>query len=96
MTTKPRQTCTDHCGGCNQHFHGLKAFDAHRLGMKCTPGAEAIGRKDQPLLQAWTTNGWCSLQTGCRAEGHIVQWLNPVTIWQTYGTSYKGPRNAEA
>ncbi len=91
----PRQTCTDHCGGCNQHFHGLGAFTAHRQAMRCTPGADVTfaqgKKKGQLALQAWTENGYCSLQTGCRAEGKVIKWLNPVTIWQTAGEKWQGP-----
>jgi hypothetical protein len=74
-----RQTCTDHCD-CGQHFHGLKAFDAHFVRL---PKRNKWGSKDYDLihlpgqevegLQAWTEDGWCDL---CDPTEH------PVTVWQ--------------
>lgn len=85
-----RQTCTDHCATCNQHFHGLKAFDAHLNDngerVECCEGWVAIiidrQQKIRPALQQWTTEGWCELQKGCWADGRRVSWEHPVTIWQ--------------
>lgn len=73
-----RQTCTDHCSKCGQHFHGLTAFDAHLR--RVNEGVNDHGSRSYDLdhavgsnvgLQPWTTTGHCDLtdQTG-------------VTIWQ--------------
>jgi len=100
MTTETktrRQTCTDHCAGCNQHFHGLGAFERHRQNGSCALGGSAVASKGknvgQPLLQAWTEQGWCALQSGSTRDGVIVNWHHPVPIWQVYGSSYSGPTN---
>jgi hypothetical protein len=56
-----RQTCTAHCAGCNEHFHGLTAFDAHRRGdpdnRYCAAPEEATNKDGRLLLQAWTETG---------------------------------------
>ena len=84
--TPRRQTCTDHCVGCGSHFHGLGAFDVHRQGGKChdpaTAAVQSGKREGQPVLQAWTDDGWCDKMRGCWQDGKRVQWEHPVTVWQ--------------
>ena len=93
--TKPRQTCTWHCAGCDSHFHSVSAFEAHRQDGACVPPIEArrrVGKRSgETLLQAWTEDGWCSLQTGCKKDGVVVNWLHPVTIYQREGEKWQGP-----
>ena len=91
----PRQTCVWHCAGCESHFHSLRAFEAHRQDMRCVPPSEATASKGTKagrfLLSAWTDEGWCSLQTGCKRDGVVVNWLHPITIWQAAGHVWQGP-----
>ncbi len=86
--SKVRQTCTDHCTACGQHFHGLKAFEYHQQGGQCnSPGlvvAKRGKREGQPLLQLWTATGSCNKELGCWVNGKILKWIEPVTIWQVY------------
>ena len=86
----PKQTCTDHCAGCDRHFHGLQAFDAHRQDSECQEPDGLMGTKGQPLLQAWTMEGYCAL-SNLRAP-----LVHPVTIWQTYRTEEQRQRLATA
>lgn len=73
-----RQTCTDHCSKCGQHFHGLGAFDRHLR--RVAEGTNALGARTYELdhvvgpgvgLHPWTTTGHCDL-TG----------KSGVTVWQ--------------
>lgn len=93
-TTKrpPAQTCTDHCGRCGRHFHGVGAFDAHRRDGACADPLElAYGvdsqRSGRLILQPWTTSGRCSLAAGCYADGRLVRYEEPVTVWQIAQTA---------
>lgn len=79
MTT---QTCTDHCGTCDRHFHGLGAFDAHRQDGECIEPVQAVvtsrDGSTRQALQVWTDNGECRLGLG-------RQRITPnVTIWQVW------------
>lgn len=83
----PRQTCTDHCRGCGEHFHGLGAFDLHRRGGEChnpetVVGAAGSRKAGIPLLQAWTHDGSCDKENGCWQDGKRVKWEEGVTVWQ--------------
>jgi hypothetical protein len=73
-----RQTCTDHCSKCGQHFHGLHAFDAHLR--RVNEGTNYLGARSYDLdhvvgstvgLQPWTTTSHCDF-TG----------QTEVTVWQ--------------
>lgn len=90
-----RQTCTDHCSTCGRHFHGTGAFDAHRQQGECVEPAEAVNSKGAPLLQEWTTDGWCSLTPGCWEEGRKLRYAYPVTVWQRYGSNWAGPEQEQ-
>lgn len=79
-----RQTCTDHCGTCGRHFHGLTAFDSHRRAFECLDPATAVSERGRQLLQVWTEDGWCDLDRRCWHGGERVP-LHPVTIWQQWG-----------
>lgn len=70
-----RQTCTDHCRACGRHFHGLAAYDLHRLGSLSDPTdpRRCGDPAELPRLRAWTEAGACAL-TG--------RPLADVTIWQ--------------
>ncbi len=81
-----RQTCHWHCGGCQGHFSSLAAFDRHRKGMECNI---IVGPKG---LQVWTEDGSCERVKGCWVEGKRDHWVEPVTIYQVYGSSYTGPK----
>ena len=86
MTTErkaPMQTCTDHCAGCNRHFHGLTAFDAHRRGGECQEPSEIVGEKSgEHTLRVWTDEGNCDKMRGCWHDGKRLHFETPVTIWQ--------------
>ncbi len=88
------QTCTDHCVGCGSHFHGLKAFDLHRVGQVCTPphmAQKARGKATGALsLQVWTMVGYCDKEAGCWSEGKRIKYSYPVTIYQAAGSHYGG------
>ena len=81
-----RQTCTDHCATCGGHFHGLGAFDAHRMQGACYAGFlyDLINTKGTRLLQVWTEEGYCDKEKGCWADGKRDHYSHPVTIWQTF------------
>ncbi len=78
-----RSFCTHHCSdryGCGQHFRGLGAFDAHLK--RVSEGPNADGARSYELthlegaeagLEAWVTDGWCSLRPGPDVQG--------VTVW---------------
>lgn len=84
-----RQTCTDYCSGCGRHFHGLGAFDAHRVGQfgvdrHCGDPTGLSG------LQVWTEAGYCDF-----TDSH------PTTIWQdsrsaARGAAWRRGRDGEA
>jgi hypothetical protein len=84
MATAAAQTCTDHCRLCGQHFHGIGAYDLHRVGdvairegpgrRRCVQGGEVRNGRGQAALRIWTTTGVCTLGATPREEG--------VTIWQ--------------
>lgn len=78
-----KQTCTFHCASCGAHFHSLSAFDSHRP-MRCDLGA-LNSRTGEPLLEAWTAAGHCSLASGCRSNGAVIKELHPVTIYVMAG-----------
>lgn len=72
-----RQTCTDHCSGCGRHFHGLGAFDAHRVGdfgrdRRCGDPVECG-------LEIWTDSGACEL-VWPHVDG-ITVWHLPLSDW---------------
>jgi hypothetical protein len=77
-----RQTCTDHCGSCGRHFHGLAAFDCHLVGGECQDPDGVENTKGRKLLRAWTEDGHCELSPGCAVDGQIVKSIHPVCIWQ--------------
>ena len=85
-----RQTCTDHCGACELHFHGLGAFDLHRQGEQgdrhCVDPLSVVDKDGMPRLQVWTLQGYCRLGKGCYEDGRLVREDHPVTIWQTAKT----------
>lgn len=82
-----RRTCGDHCAGCDQHFSGLGAFDAHRRGGYCgEPETMVVEKTGRRLLQVWTEAGYCERSPGCWRDGKLVAPVFPVTIWQTYKT----------
>jgi hypothetical protein len=79
-----RQTCTDHCSSCGQHFHGLGAFDAHlqRFG----EGLNERGTRSYHLrhlegtdakLEAWTTEGVCEMSKP--TEVGVTVWRRPLS-----------------
>ena len=86
----PRPTCTDHCTGCGRHFHGLAAFDRHRVDGHCTDPVGLLmrskGGDERPSLQQWTPDGYCDKERGCWEEGKRVRYVHPVTIWQVATT----------
>jgi hypothetical protein len=75
------QSCTDHCAGCDRHFHGLGAFDAHRVDGACKePSRVKVTKRDNTKVQAlqvWTTAGICRLGR----RGVVTE---PVTVWQVW------------
>ena len=87
-----KQTCTDHCSTCGEHFHAEAAFMAHLDMGKCAPLSEAVyhkgKRQGQPKLQLWTSDGWCQLAKGCYEDGQQVNYLHPVSIWQKQGSGW--------
>ncbi len=92
-----RQTCTDHCTGCGEHFHGLGAFDLHRRGGECLEpmavlGTEGTKREGDHLLQIWTREGSCDKGRGCWDNGKRVRWDKPVTVWQVAVTEVQRER----
>lgn len=94
-----KQTCTDHCGACGRHFHGLTAFEAHRRNFECVDPPLAVSDRGRQLLQAWTDDGWCSLEADCFEDGQLVRWAHPVTVWQLVpteaGTRFLAERHSE-
>lgn len=43
-----------HCGGCDQTFTGLTAFERHRKGMRCNPpGDVGLVARDKPYGTLW-------------------------------------------
>lgn len=64
------RTCTHHCTACGRHFHGLEAFDLHRVGSH----AENTRACEWPMhvdeLGIWASRGVC------RSTG-----ASPVIIW---------------
>ena len=84
----PTPTCTDHCATCERHFHGLGAFDAHRVDGECAePSEVTVTARDSsthPGLQLWTDSGACRLSRGVYKNGQIVQINSPVAIWQVW------------
>lgn len=95
-----RQTCTDHCAGCDQHFHGLGAFDAHRVNDACGPAGDAKfakgKREGESILQVWTDTGSCDKMPGCWKDGKLNHWDEGVTIWQMSQTEEQKQRLKEA
>lgn len=87
-----RQSCTDHCGSCGGHFHGLGAFDAHRQNGECVDPAEAANRDGKLLLQVWTEAGSCELSRGAWKDGKRVRWSEPVVVWQKAQTEEQRAR----
>jgi len=91
-----RQTCTDHCCGCGQHFHGLTAFDAHRVDGICREAGEVLygagKRQGQPILQVWTDEGCCDKEAGCWSEGKRLRYAEGVSIWQIAVTTEQRER----
>ena len=86
----PTPTCTDHCAGCDRHFHGIRAFDLHRVDFQCFDPHDLVTNKrdgtSDPALQIWTNEGHCTLGAGCRKEGKVVRIDTQVTVWQPYQT----------
>jgi hypothetical protein len=81
------KTCTAHCAGCGEHFHGLTAFDAHRADGECqNPATVSYGAKarksGQLILQPYSTHGFCDKEPGCWVNGKRVKYSQEVTIWQ--------------
>ena len=88
-----KQTCTDHCTTCGRHFHGLKAFDAHRQSGECTEPLTAVSLKGRQLLQLWTADGWCELaRESWDGEKRVP--LHPVDVWQVATTEEQRARLA--
>ena len=81
-----RKTCTYHCRTCDRHFHGLEAFDQHRVfedprvedwsTRKCGDPEYLLREDGNPELVPYTTEGYCAIQ----AE----KLQHPVTIWQKW------------
>jgi hypothetical protein len=71
-------TCTHHCSACNQHFHSVEAFDAHRVGDFASKGPEDARRCEHPLdlsgkLVPLTVDGECRLgDAGCAECGAVI------------------------
>lgn len=78
MTDKPKTMhCSLHCCSCDAHFHGLGAFDRHRIGAwdkrECIDPALATKMQSTP--------GLCDKMPGCWADGKHVH-DEPGLIWQ--------------
>jgi hypothetical protein len=89
MKDENRKTCNNHCRGCGQHFHGLTAFDAHRVKGYCEDGPEVLlvrgTRAGSKALQVWTQDGWCEHEKGCYVNGKFIKHVGPVTIYNGAG-----------
>jgi len=82
-----RINCHDHCSACDLHFHGLAAFDAHRVDGECVEDPLSVMTQSEtprPKLQVLTTEGYCRLQKGAMKDGRLVNEYHPVTIYQGY------------
>lgn len=94
----PRPTCTDHCCGCNRHFHGLTAFDLHRQAGGCTSPLEVLirskGGQTRPGLQLWTAEGYCDKLPLCWDNGKRLHYEHPVELWQAAVTDEQRDRLA--
>jgi len=86
VRSERKSTCTDHCSACGRHFHGLAAFDAHRVDSACIDPSTAENSKGKSLLQVWVTDGFCDKVAGCWVDGRYDHHVHPVTIWQTFKT----------
>ena len=86
-----KQTCTDHCGGCGRHFHGLTAFDKHRVDGYCENPSVVVNTKRDgtltPALMVWTGQGYCDKTADCWDNGARVKYNHPVEVWQVYATA---------
>lgn len=96
-----RKTCTDHATCCGQHFSGLTAFDAHRIGGICRDAQDVVygpnsKRSGLPMLQAWTEDGYCDKEPGCYVDGKRVRYAEGVTIWQIATTEEQREKLATA
>jgi len=80
--TPARPTCTAHCTSCDHHFHGLAAFDAHRVDFECQEPAERRSEKGRELLRIWTETGICTLSSGLWSDGRLIHTVEGITIWQ--------------
>jgi hypothetical protein len=94
-----RQFCSDHCMGCGQHFHGIAAFDRHRMGGTCAEDCDVVvvpsrDGGSRKALQAWTNEGYCRIAPGCWENGRSVHINYPVTVWQAYQTPEQRERLA--
>jgi len=78
-------TCTSHCAGCDQHFHGVSAFDRHREDGACERGDRTVVQtgkhQGEPALQVWTADGHCDKMKGCWKDGRRLKYVHPVTIY---------------
>ncbi len=84
-----RSFCSHHCSdryGCGQHFRGLGAFDAHL--QRTSEGPNEHDARSYELvhldgadagLEAWVTDGWCSLGAGPDVQG-VTIWHEPLSV----------------
>lgn len=92
-----RVGCISHCGGCDRHFTGLTAFDAHRIGGECKEPESAKSLKSgRPLLQIASETGFCNKMPGCFHDGKHIKDVEPVVVWQSYSTEEEQARRREA
>lgn len=75
-----RTACVAHCAGCNSHFSGVAAFDAHRKG---DPDERyCVDPMDDPRFALKTEAGTCDLRFGPTRLG--------VRVWQL-ASAWDGP-----
>ena len=70
-----QRKCSYHCGGCDQHFTSLRAFDAHRAGAYdkrrfCRPASSVRKLRVFP--------GSCDLPV----DGGVPLRLKDVAVWE--------------
>lgn len=83
-----RTNCQCHCSGCNSHFAGLNAFDAHRRG----EGAErhCVDPMDDDRFCLKTDEGVCDMRPPKR-EG-VRLWQLTRDVKQLSGRGFRGSR----
>jgi hypothetical protein len=88
--------CSYHCGGCDQHFTSLKAFDAHRAGAYdkrrfCRPASNVRKLRALPGSCALTVAAGESL-----ALVEVLVWEDGASVDKARGYFSRSPKSDSA